>query len=156
MRALTLAIWLRKGEPVLVKRNLPKGVHRVRRKLKCGAKYHFYAWRSGPKFWEDVIPYPVVPEFFQAFSACTALQKTSANLVDDLVMDFLSSDAMPPRARSRKMSSSGSRGFRTNLVQTQRRCLKNLLLGLNLILGASAGFIHQNSTIWRAHTLSNY
>lgn len=86
----------------MVKRSLPKGVHRVRRKLKCGAKYHFYAWRGGPKFWEDVIPYPVEPEFFQAFSACTAPQKSSANLVDDLVTDFLSSDAMPPRARSRK------------------------------------------------------
>lgn len=33
---------------------LPKGVHRVRRKLANGAsKFHFYAWRGGPKFWES-------------------------------------------------------------------------------------------------------
>ncbi|QPM89003.1 tyrosine-type recombinase/integrase [Pseudooceanicola algae] len=86
----------------MVKRSLPKGVHRVRRKVKGGVKYHFYAWRGGPKFWEDVIPYPVVPEFFQAFSACTASQKSSFTLIDELVTDFLSSDAMPPRTRSRE------------------------------------------------------
>lgn len=86
----------------MVKRSLPKGVHRVRRKLKCGVKYHFYAWRSGPKFWEDAIPHPVSPEFFQAFAACSVPQKSSANLIDGLVTDFLSSDAMPPKARSRE------------------------------------------------------
>ncbi|QEW18972.1 hypothetical protein LA6_001150 [Marinibacterium anthonyi] len=94
--------WLKEGGLALVRHRLPKGVHRVRRRVKGGVKYHFYAWRGGPKFWEDVTPYPVLPEFFQAFAACTAQQKSNANLIDGLVTDFLSSDAMPPKARSRE------------------------------------------------------
>lgn len=86
----------------MVRHRLPKGVHRVRRRVKRGVKYHFYARRGGPKFWEDVIPHPVSPEFYQAFAAYTVPQKPSAILIDGLVTDFLSSDAMPPKARSRE------------------------------------------------------
>ncbi|MCR9086199.1 MAG: hypothetical protein NXH97_05585 [Rhodobacteraceae bacterium] len=48
--------------------DLPEGVHRVRRKTKSGDKYHFYAWRGGPKFWESAARSPRDPEFSVAFS----------------------------------------------------------------------------------------
>lgn len=46
---------------------LPKGVHRVRRKLANGqSRFHFYAWRGrgAPKFWEDDKRNPTDPDFF--------------------------------------------------------------------------------------------
>ncbi|NVK57158.1 MAG: tyrosine-type recombinase/integrase [Alteromonadaceae bacterium] len=84
------------------KSRLPKGVHRVRRKLVSGVKFHFYAWRGGPKFWEDCISHPTCPEFFHAFAEVT--QPTSAGLymTEALVDDFLSSAAVPKGERSKK------------------------------------------------------
>ncbi|MCA0846068.1 MULTISPECIES: tyrosine-type recombinase/integrase [Rhodobacterales] len=82
--------------------DLPKGVHRVRRKVSAGYKYHFYAWRGGPKFWEDMARTPRVPDFFHAFAASTSKPERHAYLVAQLVDEFLSSDAMPPKARSRE------------------------------------------------------
>ena len=48
--------------------DLPKGVHRVRRKVKGGYRWHFYAWRGGPKFWTDDKRHPTENEFYQAFA----------------------------------------------------------------------------------------
>nr|WP_319247192.1 hypothetical protein [uncultured Celeribacter sp.] len=81
---------------------LPKGVHRVRRKLVAGVKYHFYAWRGGPKFWEDVVPFPNGAEFYEAFSDMSRSRRSSVYLVEDLVDDFLSSAAMPKGDRSKE------------------------------------------------------
>ena len=83
------------------KSKLPKGVHRVRRKLVVGVKYHFYAWRKGPKFWEDVIPYPNDPAFFHAFTEVTKPIEADFVKLDQLVHDFLASAAMPKAPRSR-------------------------------------------------------
>lgn len=41
-------VLLHNGEPALPRSNFPKGVHRVRRKVATGVRYHFYAWRGGP------------------------------------------------------------------------------------------------------------
>jgi len=81
---------------------LPKGVHRVRRKLVSGVRYHFYAWRGGPKFWEADHPNPREPEFFQAFSACTKPADTGVYLTSGLVDHFLSSSALPKAKRSQE------------------------------------------------------
>ena len=52
--------------------DLPKGVHRVRRQLVNGVRWHFYAWRGGPKFWEDERRKPSDPAFYQAYAEATA------------------------------------------------------------------------------------
>ena len=50
--------------------NLPKGVHRVRRKVVSSVRYHFYVWRGGPKFWEGTEPNPkVYPCLFTVWPA---------------------------------------------------------------------------------------
>jgi integrase len=85
----------------LVKFKLPKGVHRVRRKLKTGIKYHFYAWRGGPKFWVDVDKYPNKPEFFQAYADVTKRPEPLVATTQILIDDFLSSASMPKGARSK-------------------------------------------------------
>lgn len=91
-----------KGSGVLRSVNLPKGVHRVRRKLVSGVRYHFYAWRGGPKFWVDEHPYPSCPEFFQAFSDVTKPPRCDVYLTMELVDDFLSSAGMPKGRRSQE------------------------------------------------------
>lgn len=83
-------------------RSFPDKVHAVRRKLTTGAKYHFYAWRGGPKFWEDTVHYPSSPEFFQAFAEATARPKPAAYMTTEMVDDFLSSTALPKGERSRR------------------------------------------------------
>lgn len=87
------------GELVVHRKSLPSKVHAVRRKCKGGIKYHFYAWRGGPKFWEDEVHYPSAPSFFQAFAEATTRPKPALYLVPQLVDAFLSSTAMPKSAR---------------------------------------------------------
>jgi len=65
-------------------------------------RYHFYAWRGGPKFWEDDTPNPRDPEFFQAFAASTKQPDAGVYLATRLVDDFLSSSALPKAPRSQK------------------------------------------------------
>lgn len=84
------------------KGKLPKGVHRVRRKVLSGVKYHFYAWRGGPKFWEDTEYFPTAPAFFHAYSDCTKRPATNVLLTERLVDDFLSSASMPRGERSKE------------------------------------------------------
>lgn len=81
---------------------LPKGVHRVRRKLSSGrSRFHFYAWRGGPKFWTDDHIIPTDPEFFHAYAEATTRPKPADYTTPQLVDDFLSSTAMPKGERSR-------------------------------------------------------
>lgn len=81
---------------------LPKGVHRVRRKLANGkSRFHFYAWRGGRKFWEDEQRVPSDPDFFIAFAEAVERQKFGKLMTPALVDQFLSSAAMPKRERSR-------------------------------------------------------
>ena len=81
--------------------DLPKGVHRVRRKLKDGVRWHFYAWRGGPSFWTDDKCKPSDPAFYQAYAEATARPKPAAYMTPDMVDDFLSSTAIPKGDRSR-------------------------------------------------------
>jgi integrase len=82
-------------------KSFPDKVHAVRRKLKRGVRFHFYAWRGGPKFWEDAVHYPTSPEFFQAFAEATTRPKSTIYTTLEMVDDFLSSTAMPKGERSR-------------------------------------------------------
>lgn len=81
--------------------DLPKGVHRVRRKVKGGYRWHFYAWRGGPKFWTDDKRHPTETEFYQAFAEVTARPQPADYMTPQMVDDFLSSTAMPKGERSR-------------------------------------------------------
>lgn len=80
----------------------PKGIHCVRRATKTGAKFHFYAWRGGPKFWDDCIRYPSDPAFFVAFAKATERPKPASYMTPQLVDDFLSSAEMPKGERTRQ------------------------------------------------------
>lgn len=81
---------------------LPKGVHRVKRRLASGkAHYHFYAWRGGPKFWIDEIRDPRDPDFSVAYAEIAERPRPSTLMTSQLVDDFLSSTAMPKAERSR-------------------------------------------------------
>ncbi len=83
--------------------DLPKGVHRVRRSLTSGkVRWHFYAWRGGPKFWEDDRKKPIDPNFYHSFTAVASRPKPSAYMTDRMVDDFLSSAAMPKGERSKQ------------------------------------------------------
>ena len=81
---------------------LPKGVHRVRRKLVSGVRWHFYAWRGGPKFWEGDERHPRDPEFFQAYADVVERPKPKDYMTYQMVDDFLSSTAMPKGERSKR------------------------------------------------------
>lgn len=82
--------------------DLPKGVHRVRRRLASGAvRFHFYAWRGGPKFWEGDEAHPTDPRFSVAFAEAVALPRPAAYMTPQMVDDFLSSPHMPKGARTR-------------------------------------------------------
>lgn len=81
---------------------IPKGVHRVRRRLSNGrSRWHFYAWRGGPKFWDDEVPEPRDPAFTVAFAEFAATPKPSSLMTYQMVDDFLSSTSMPKAERSR-------------------------------------------------------
>ncbi|MGY9045987.1 integrase [Puniceibacterium antarcticum] len=81
--------------------DLPKGVHRVRRKLTSGkSRFHFYAWRGGPKFWEDEQRKPSDSAFYRAFAEATARPKPADYMVPQMVDDLLSSTARAKGDRS--------------------------------------------------------
>lgn len=83
--------------------DLPKGVHRVKRVTAAGAvRWHFYAWRGGPKFWTGENRHPAEPEFFAALGAATARPKPDTYKTPQMVDDFLSSAEMPKGARTRE------------------------------------------------------
>ncbi|WP_223274749.1 tyrosine-type recombinase/integrase [Tateyamaria sp. syn59] len=80
--------------------DLPEGVHRVRRKTKNVDKFHFYAWRGGPKFWESQVRSPRDPEFSVAFSTAVKPRLAGEYMTPQMVDDFLDSTAMPQGART--------------------------------------------------------
>lgn len=86
----------------MLRSNRPKGVHCVRRVTKAGTKFHFYAWRGGPKFWEDSARFPNDPAFFVAFAEATARPKPAHYMTVQMVDDFLSSAEMPKGERTRQ------------------------------------------------------
>lgn len=80
----------------------PKGIHAVRRKLTGGRyRWHFYAWRGGPKFWVDEVREPRDTDFTRALAEVLDRPRTDPTRVPALVDRFLSSAAMPRGARSR-------------------------------------------------------
>lgn len=82
---------------------IPKGIHRVKRKLVSGkVRWHFYAWRGGPKFWEDSHRFPTDPEFYVCYSKVAKRPNPNILLVPNLVDKFLSSAAMPRAERSKE------------------------------------------------------
>ena len=81
---------------------LPKGVHRVKRKLVGGrVRFHFYVWRGGPKFWEGDERDPRDPAFMIAYAGFAERPKPKHYMVPHMVDDFLSSTAMPKGDRSK-------------------------------------------------------
>lgn len=87
----------------MVKVDLPKGVHAVPRKLTTGmVRWHFYAWRGGPKFWVDENRRPTDPQFFVALAAAFERPKPDAYMTLQMVDDFLSSAEMPKGERTRQ------------------------------------------------------
>ena len=80
----------------------PKGVHRVSKRLADGTRrYYFYAWRGGPRFWQDHNPQPNCPDFFAAYAAAIATPEPKTYSTPAMVDDFLSSTAMPKGERTR-------------------------------------------------------
>ncbi|WP_253188523.1 tyrosine-type recombinase/integrase [Rhodobacter sp. 24-YEA-8] len=66
-----------------------------------GPKFHFYAWRGGPKFWASTQRYPDDPAFFAALAEAVKLpQVKQSYMTATMVDDFLSSPHMPRGARS--------------------------------------------------------
>ena len=87
----------------MARSDLPKGVHRVRRALASGkTRWHFYAWRGGPKFWEDDRKKPTDPRFYHAFTDVAQRPEPARYMVSRMVDDFLSSAAMSKGERSRQ------------------------------------------------------
>ena len=80
--------------------NLPKGVHRVRKVTSTGVKFHFYAWRGGPKFWTSTVKEPREPEFLIAFAEVVKTRVAAEYMTPQMVDDFLDSTAMPKGKRS--------------------------------------------------------
>ena len=80
--------------------DLPKGVHRVRRMTKSEVRWHFYAWRGGPKFWTNTVRHPSDPNFFVAFARAVERPKPQAYMTPKMVDDFLSSAEMPKGERT--------------------------------------------------------
>jgi integrase len=80
----------------------PKKVHPVGRRLADGTKrWHFYAWRGGPRFWVDDVQYPTSPDFFVAYAETVERPQAATLKIPKLVDDFLSSAAMPKGQRSK-------------------------------------------------------
>lgn len=81
---------------------MPSKVHRVSRKLANGStRWHFYAWRGGPKFWEDSTREPRAADFLIAYAEAVKTPKPGKRTVPALVDMFLDSAAMPKGERSR-------------------------------------------------------
>ena len=81
--------------------DLPKGVHRVPRKTRAGVRFHFYAWRGGPKFWVGNTRHPTEREFFAALAEALKTPKPADYMTYQMVDDFLSSPEMPKGERTR-------------------------------------------------------
>ena len=82
---------------------LPKGVHRVKRKLANGTvRWHFYAWRGGPKFWKGETRQPKEYDFFRAFADAIEQPEPIKPTLPQIVDKFLSSASMPIAKRSRQ------------------------------------------------------
>lgn len=80
----------------------PNGVHRVAKRLADGTRrYYFYAWRGGPRFWQDSSSLPGCSEFFTAYAAAVSTPKPEIYSTPKMVDDFLSSTAMPKGERTR-------------------------------------------------------
>ncbi len=86
----------------MARREPPPGVHRVRRKVTGGTRWHFYAWRGGPSFWHGPEKRPTSPEFFAALAQATARPKPASYMTPAMVDDFLGSAEMPKGERTRK------------------------------------------------------
>lgn len=86
----------------MAKGRLPKGVHRVGRKVVGGTRWHFYAWRGGPSFWQGDAKWPNAPAFFAAFTSAIQRPKPVGYSTPQMVDDFLSSAEMPSGERTRK------------------------------------------------------
>tara|TARA_R100000322_G_scaffold167166_1_gene134663 strand:+ start:12953 stop:13990 length:1038 start_codon:yes stop_codon:yes gene_type:complete len=69
------------------------GIHRVRRKLADGTyRHHHYAWRGGPKFWDNASDVKLnSAEYFAAFTAVAMTPKVGDYMTPDLVSDYLAS-----------------------------------------------------------------
>ncbi len=84
---------------------LPKGIHRVRRKLASGkSRFHFYYGRGkgSPKFWEDDHRNPTDPDFLIAYAEIAKRPKPSVLTCPALVELFFDSAAMPKGDRSKQ------------------------------------------------------
>ena len=82
---------------------LPKGVHRVKRRLVSGAiRWHFYAYRGGPRFWVDDVREPRDPDFARSYAEAVARPQPSVLTTPAMVDQFLFSTAMPKGERSQK------------------------------------------------------
>lgn len=81
--------------------DLPKGVHRVRAMTAQGARFYFYAWRGGPRFWIDSERRPSDPGFFAELAKLHERPKTEERMTPSVVDDFLDSPFMPKADRSK-------------------------------------------------------
>ncbi|MCZ4260966.1 tyrosine-type recombinase/integrase [Limimaricola sp. G21655-S1] len=70
--------------------------------MKGGSRWHFYAWRGGPKFWTDTKRHPTDPEFFVALGKACETPRPAAYMTPQMVDDFLSSPHMPKGERTRQ------------------------------------------------------
>ncbi len=86
----------------MARHKLPDKVHRVPRKVIGGTRFHFYAWRGGPKFWDGWEKHPSDPAFFEAYTAAIKRPKPATYTTPQMVDDFLSSAEMPKGERTRK------------------------------------------------------
>ena len=91
---------LKQGGQGVPRSSLPKGVHRVRRSTVEGYRYHFYAWRGGPKFWTDTVGEPRDPAFLIAFAEAIKARHTCEYMTPQMVDNFLDSTAMPKGERT--------------------------------------------------------
>lgn len=80
----------------------PPLVHAVKAKRAGAPIWHFYAWRGGPKFWEDRNQFPTDPAFYVELGKVLDLPRPSIYLAPAMVDDFLSSAAMPAGERTRE------------------------------------------------------
>lgn len=80
---------------------LPKGVHRVKRSVKGGIRFHFYAWRGGPSFWIDTLKFLTDPKFFISFAKVVKKREPAEYMAYQMIDDFLASASMPKAQRSK-------------------------------------------------------
>jgi hypothetical protein len=85
-----------------------KGIHKVRRKLTDGRyRFHYYAWRGGPKFWTSdyAVKEPVPDAFKAAYDKAVSandLPVSSANNSFTELIGKFKAEAMPKDASTRE------------------------------------------------------